>query len=102
MAYDVDAATRLWAEAFRLGEWKDRLHALRIAGEAGLGVLTVDAMNQAMKCVRANYALVQQLSLDECAFRGARCLVEAANRFPKPSFGCAYARLTRGTESRIG
>lgn len=89
MHFNAERATTLWVEDIRHDSWDDEYQLVRIAGLSGLGVLSVAAMAEARKCVRAERKAAKATPLrsvpELLAPRLAQCLLFAANLHPVPT-----------------
>ena len=92
MDFDFDLAVKLWTKVHALGYdgWDCREQVVRIAAMCGLGVLTIEAKQNAVESVRKDYsrsgppnrAMYQQLNLAICGPKWAGHLLTAATTYP--------------------
>jgi hypothetical protein len=93
--FDVDLATRLWAEEFAQGwdRWDTCNAVTDIGAKCGLGVLSFEAMDDAAESIRKHFRrgerhyrnLFRELDPAECSVEWARYLLDAAIRHPVPT-----------------
>src|SRR4051812_21764848 len=88
-------ACEMWGEVFDrgFGRWPWRTEVIRIAGECGLGVLSIEAMDFAATYVKSDYKernrysakRFEELNREDACQRWAECLRTAATNFPAPT-----------------
>jgi len=90
--FNFEAAVALWTEVYTRGfdNWECPDEVVRIAAMCGLGVLTIEAKNDAVKAIRNDYCvngrysreLYNRLLPSVCAPKWANYLLAAAMRYP--------------------